>query len=309
MDLSNQQIRPVVLIVDDVATNVKILADALRDEYRIKVASNGADALETARTEPRPDLILLDIMMPEMDGYEVCRRLKNQPETSKIPVIFVTAKSTENDETLGFSLGAIDYITKPFSIPVVKARVRNHVTLKRQADQLEQISLLDALTQIPNRRYFDEALLREWQSAARQQQPISLLMIDIDHFKAYNDCHGHSHGDQALRQVAHLLAGGLRQRQDIVARYGGEEFVVILPATANQEAQQIAEELRQQVIGLQLHLGASNDAAPLSISIGCATTTASGNGAALELLQLADQLLYRAKENGRNRVCAGQLGQ
>jgi diguanylate cyclase (GGDEF)-like protein len=307
MHSSTEQSRPVVLIVDDVATNIKILADALRDEFRIKVASNGGDALETALAEPQPDLILLDIMMPEMDGYEVCRRLKSQPETSKIPVIFVTAKSTEQDETLGFSLGAIDYITKPFSIPVVKARVRNHVTLKRQADQLEQISLLDALTQIPNRRYFDEALQREWQNAARQRQALSLLMIDIDHFKAYNDCYGHSSGDQALRRIAQLLDDNLRPRQDVAARYGGEEFVVILPATNSQEARQIAETLRQQVLALQLHLGPDSMAPLLSISIGCATAAANEQGNPEQLLQLADRLLYRAKESGRNQVCGSQL--
>lgn len=143
---------PIVLVVDDMPTNIKILADALRHDYRVKVANNGEDALETARLEPHPDLILLDVMMSNMDGYEVCRRLKENPVTQSIPVIFVTAKDTEEDQELGFNLGGVDYITKPFSISIVKARVRTHVLLKRQADALEKLSHTDSLTGIANRR-------------------------------------------------------------------------------------------------------------------------------------------------------------
>jgi len=146
---------PMILIVDDVPTNIKILADVLRRDYRIKVSSNGIDALERAQLSPHPDLILLDVMMPNMDGYEVLRRLKKNPTTQKIPVIFVTAQSLEIDEEFGLNLGAVDYISKPFSIPILKARIRNHIAMKQQADMLEALTLIDPLTKIPNRRHFN----------------------------------------------------------------------------------------------------------------------------------------------------------
>ena len=290
---------PMVLIVDDVATNIKILAETLRDQFRIKVASNGADALEIALAQPQPDLILLDIMMPDMDGYEVCRRLKGQAQTSHIPIIFVTAKSSADDEEFGFNLGAADYINKPFSLSVVKARVRNHVALKQQADALAELSRLDQLTQIPNRRAFDESLATIWAQTVREQQPLSLLMLDIDHFKDYNSQHGHGGGDECLRQVAAALQEGLPLASDRLARYGGEEFVILLPNTASQAAAKIAEQLRKRVEQLALK-------SPVSISIGVATGMTES---AAQWLEQADQMLYRAKESGRNRVCvASELG-
>lgn len=300
----NAQQRPMILIVDDVPTNVQILAEALTSLYRIKVASNGMDALKIVHRE-RPDLILLDVMMPGMDGFEVCRRLKADAYTQKIPVIFVTARNADSEEELGLNLGAVDYITKPFVIPITKVRIRNHIRLKQQADLLESLSLLDALTNIPNRRRFDEALALELKRAVRDATPLSLLMIDIDHFKQYNDHYGHGEGDMCLQTVATELSKSVVRPADLVARYGGEEFVVILPETDQASALQIAERLRERIEQLGLPHAYSETGAVVTISVGAATQAdIPENFLPQTLSDAADKALYMAKESGRNRVCS-----
>lgn len=294
---------PVVLVVDDVPTNVKILADALRAEYRVRVATNGNDALRATQSEPVPDLVMLDVMMPEMDGYEVCRQIRKNPQTQRIPIIFVTAKNADYDEEYGFSIGANDYICKPYSLLVVRARVRNQIQLKKQADQLEALSHVDALTQIPNRRRFDEAIETEWKRAFRLQQSLAVLMIDIDHFKQYNDHYGHGAGDDALRSVAAALSGGVVRPADLVARYGGEEFVVILPETDGDAAAAIAEKMRERVFALAIAHEHSSVAPRMTISVGVAALVPGEKTSVQQLLEMADKMLYLSKEGGRNRVC------
>lgn len=302
--MPNAQQQPMILIVDDVPTNVQILAEALSSIYRIKVASNGMDALKIAQRE-QPDLILLDVMMPEMDGFEACQHLKTDAHTCKIPVIFVTAKDAASDEELGLNLGAVDYITKPFVIPIVKARIRNHIRLKQQADLLESLSLLDALTDIPNRRRFDEALAAEWKRAIRDATPLSLLMIDIDHFKQYNDYYGHGAGDVCLQMVAAELSKSVVRPSDLVARYGGEEFVVILPETSQESALQIAERLRERIEKMSLPHAYSEVESVVTISVGVATQANISENSLPQILgDAADKALYMAKEGGRNRVCS-----
>ncbi len=297
--------KPTILVVDDVPSNVQILAEVLSYMYRIKVASNGADALEIAQREPQPDLILLDVMMPGMDGFDVCRRLKADMRTHNIPVIFATAKNSESDEELGLNLGAVDYITKPFVIPIAKARIRNHIRLKQQADLLESLSLLDALTDIPNRRRFDEALATEWARAKRDATPLSLIMIDIDHFKQYNDYYGHGAGDVCLQMVAAELAKGVVRPGDLVARYGGEEFVVILPETDQEAAGQIAERLRERIEKLSIAHIYPKASSIVTISAGVATQSETSENLSAQMLhEAADKALYMAKAGGRNRVCS-----
>lgn len=211
---------PKLLIVDDAPINIQLLNDVLKDDVRVFFATNGSDALKIASTTI-PDLILLDIMMPEMDGYEVCRKLKTDPLLRDIPVIFITAKSQQEDEATGLELGAVDYITKPFSPGIVRLRVRNHLELKRQRDLLGRLSFLDGLTGLPNRRGFDEFLSREWRRAVRNKSHISIVMIDIDKFKDYNDSYGHLAGDDCLKKVAAILENSLDRAADFVARYGG----------------------------------------------------------------------------------------
>ncbi|CAK0765888.1 two-component system, chemotaxis family, response regulator WspR [Gammaproteobacteria bacterium] len=294
---------PIILIVDDVPTNVKILADSLRRNYRVRVALNGVDALERARTPPHPDLILLDVMMPGMDGYEVLRCLKQNPLTQKIPVIFVTAKSEETDEKIGLDLGAVDYIVKPFSISILMARVRNHVAMKQHADMLEALSMIDPLTNVSNRRGLESKLETEWKRMLRDGKPLSLLMIDIDYFKNYNDHYGHGAGDECLYRVACALRASLARPGDTLSRYGGEEFVAILPETDNKAVRQIAERLRERVLDLRLPHPRSAAGSQVSVSIGCATADSNNCLASHgQLLKQADEQLYRAKELGRNQV-------
>jgi diguanylate cyclase (GGDEF)-like protein len=295
--------QPIILIVDDAPTNVAMLASILLNDYCVKVAGDGYTALAIARRRPQPDLILLDVIMPDMDGLEVCRQLKADPETMKIPIIFVTTQTNEHDEEMGLSLGAVDYITKPVSKAIAKARIFNHIRMKQQADMLETLSLFDALTHLANRRQFADRLETEWLRALRENSTLSLLMIDIDHFKEYNDHYGHGAGDRCLKAIAEALESGKARPGDLVARIGGEEFVVILPQTDILGARQIGEGLRQKVVDLQLPHDTSNVSPFVTISVGCAATQPSGEASGQSVLfEAADKMLYQAKSAGRNRV-------
>ena len=298
--------RPKILVVDDIPSNVHVLSRILKDDYDIYFATDGMKALDLVQAR-LPDLVLLDIMMPGMDGYEVCRRIKTDPTTRDIPVIFISAKSEVEDETYGLEVGAIDFITKPISPPIVKARVRNHLLLKRQADLLRALSFIDGLTGIANRRRFDEALLREWRRCARSHLPLSLVMLDVDHFKAYNDHYGHQAGDECLRAVATLLDEQMKRPGDLVARYGGEEFICLLPETDVDGATRVAERLREAVAGQQLPHALSPVGGYVTISLGVASAMPLGEAPPDGLTQLADRLLYEAKRAGRNRVCSGGI--
>ncbi|WP_029933576.1 diguanylate cyclase [Thiomicrospira pelophila] len=291
-----------VLIVDDISSNIQVLANALQTDYRIKVATNGQRALEICRSESPPDLILLDIMMPEMDGYEVCRELKSDTETSSIPIIFVTALSEATDEEKGLNLGAADYITKPFHLPIVKARVRNHLNLKLKTDLLEEMSHVDGLTHIANRRHFDEMMKKEARRVTRISQPLSLIMLDIDYFKNFNDNYGHGLGDECLIQVAKAMRGIIQRPSDLLARYGGEEFAVILPETPLEGALKVAQALRETIENLAFPHAYSKVADHVTISLGVASNERDQKISVENLLKQADQALYKAKKAGRNQV-------
>lgn len=293
--------RATVLLVDDVPANLSLLSSILCEDYRIQLATNGAKALELVATSA-PDLILLDVMMPEMDGHEVCRRLKSNPDTRDIPVIFVTAQNQVEDEELGLTLGAMDYIHKPISPPIIKARVRNHIVLKLQTDALKRLTLIDGLTKVPNRRHFDDSLGNEMQRALRTRHPLSLLMIDVDYFKPFNDHYGHGVGDTCLIRIAQAMQAQVSRPMDLLARYGGEEFVVLLPGTGLEGASTVAESLRRTVAALQIPHALSAVATHVTVSIGVASLAQSGPKSTSDLLRLADQALYRAKQAGRNQV-------
>ncbi len=217
-----------LLIVDDEKTNRTLLTELLRPDHQVILAKNGIQALERAR-EHRPDLILLDVLMPEMDGYAVIRELKGDDRCRDIPVIFITALDSVEDEEHGLELGAVDYISKPFRPSIVRARVRNHLQAVHQRRLLEQLALLDSLTEIPNRRRFVQVFEAEWRRCQRNGAPLSLIVVDVDHFKLYNDSYGHAAGDVVLRDVARALRGTLHRASDFIARFGGEEFVILLP--------------------------------------------------------------------------------
>jgi len=301
---SGQPTEPaIILIVDDEPTNIQALAHLLKADYRIRVASSGEKALEIAATDPQPDLILLDVVMPAPDGYEVCRRLKAEPHTHDLPVIFVTGRDSAADEELGLELGAVDYITKPFSPRITRTRVRNHVDLKRKTDALARLSQRDGLTDLANRRVLDHRLEEEWARAQRGGTALSLVMMDIDHFKLYNDHYGHGDGDECLRRVAQALLAVPGRTSDLVARYGGEEFIALLPYTDADDAKRMAERFRAAVAGLELPHETSATAATVTLSVGVAAhSPGDPTDSAEQLLRAADQALYAAKRAGRNRV-------
>ncbi|TVR85463.1 MAG: PleD family two-component system response regulator [Spirochaetaceae bacterium] len=295
-----------ILVVDDEPANIQALGSLLKDEYRIQVANSGEKALAIVRDETQqlPDLILLDIQMPGIDGYEVCRRLKEDSRTDGIVVIFVTARDAVSDEELGLKLGAVDYISKPISPAIVRARVETHMNLKRKTDMLERYALLDGLTGIHNRRYFDEQLEKELARNLREGYPLSVIMMDIDHFKEYNDNYGHGAGDKCLQKVAHALTDTLSRPGDTLCRYGGEEFVVLLPDSDATGARVVAERLREAVEALSLTHEYSAASPVVTLSLGVASVEPAGQqkGGAESLLKRADEALYAAKRAGRNRV-------
>lgn len=299
MPIQNKQ---TVLVVDDEPLNIKVLSQALSPWYRVKAATNGLDAIKIASSDDQPDLILLDIAMPAMTGYQVCEQLKSALNTKDIPVIFITARNSNEDEAYGLELGAVDYITKPFSLPIVMARIRNQLLLKIKTDMLEQLVSIDSLTELANRRRFDEVLDQEWRRCVRNKDPLSIIMIDVDFFKPLNDTYGHAAGDVCLKQIAQVLKTTMRRSSDTVARYGGEEFCAILPGISYRDALQLAETMRANVEQQQIPHPKSPLGPFVSISLGLATALPSNDHLPTALLVQADEMLYQAKMSGRNQV-------
>ena len=299
--------RPKLLVVDDQPINIQILHQVFSANCQVFMATSGEQALQVCH-DKQPDLILLDVVMPGMDGYAVCRQLKADEATAHIPVIFVTAHNDPEQETLGLDAGAVDFIAKPVNPKVVQARVKTQLTLKFQADLLRQLVYLDGLTGVYNRRYFDQQLAHEWARSVRSGTPLSMILLDVDFFKRYNDFYGHQAGDDCLRQVAATLKSHLRRPADLVARYGGEEFACILPETSFDDALELANQLGQQVQSLHIAHARSDASAVVSVSLGVAAREGANGGSAGELLGLADTQLYRAKSTGRARACGERLG-
>lgn len=303
MNTLSKNKREIILVVDDIPANIQILSIILGKEYDIRVATNGKDALYIANSVDTPDLILLDILMPEMDGYEVCKKLKKNLLTSDIPVIFVTVKNEIEDEAKGFSLGAVDYIIKPFHSSIVRARVQTHLRLRKQAKLLEEYAFLDPLTLISNRRKFNTELDIEWRRALRNKTPLSLCMIDIDYFKLYNDILGHGEGDMCLQKVAATINRHSSRAGELVARYGGEEFIVLLPGCNQEQGYQSAQNIREMVEKLAISHPSSTVSSLLTLSIGCSTVYPSQTTMDIrEFIKLTDDALYKAKKSGRNRI-------
>ena len=295
-----------VLIVDDQRLNVQLLTDILKEHYDLAIASDGERAIELCERRP-PDLVLLDVQMPGLDGYEVCRRLKANPATREIPVIFVTARDSVEDQIKGLEAGAVDFITKPVHAPIVRARTRTHILLKQHADRLRELAHTDTLTGVANRRSFDERLKTEWRRSQRSRLPIALIMIDVDHFKQYNDTYGHQAGDRCLQQICAAMKNSLRRPADLLSRYGGEEFACLLPETPLGQAMRKAEELGESVQRLGIPHASSSAAPVVTISRGVAALIPTGELQARELIRIADEMLYEAKRAGRNRTMCGPL--
>ena len=289
-----------ILITDDGRTNLEVLSGILSPIYNILIARSGQRALELAR-DNKPDLILLDVLMPEMSGFEVITKLKESDVTNRIPVIFITGLTSAENEEKGFFLGAVDYITKPFNKAIVKARVNTHIRIIDQMRTIEQIGLIDPLTKIANRRGFEKRLVAEWGRASRLQIPISVLMMDVDMFKNYNDAYGHQQGDVVLKAFADISAQTLMRPSDFVARWGGEEFVILLPGSDSHGAVEVAERVRRNV---ELLVLTTEDAVEtgITVSIGVHTIIPDLNASSETFIRKADQALYEAKKTGRNKV-------
>jgi PleD family two-component response regulator len=231
--------KPRLLLVDDQAINIQVMHRVFAQDCQVFMATSGTQAIRICE-EQSPDLVLLDIEMPGMDGFEVCRRLKAHELTRHIPVIFVTAHADPAQETQGLELGAVDFIAKPINPPVLRARARTQLLLKFQSDVLRDLVYIDGLTTLFNRRYFDQQFDMEWSRSTRQDTELSLILLDVDFFKRYNDHYGHQLGDECLREIGRVLKGSLRRATDVVARYGGEEFVCLLPDTPHDQAMKLA---------------------------------------------------------------------
>lgn len=294
---------PVILIVDDDPAIIQIMAAALQPDYEICFARNGEDALRVAR-QTMPVLILLDVMMPGLDGYEVCRRLKRDAVLADVPVIFTTALNAAEDELRGLSVGAIDYVTKPIQPLLLRRRVDNHVATKRLRDQLADQALTDPLTGLGNRRLLESRMPQEIRRLSRELGWLSFVMLDIDCFKQFNDTYGHPAGDVCLQQVARVLAAGLDRAADLAVRHGGEEFVCLLPGTDASGARMVAENMRRQIETLAIPHASSVASGVVTVSLGIASARCDWNLPETFWESEADKMLYRSKAGGRNRVSA-----
>ncbi len=289
-----------VLVVDDSDFIHKLVRVRLRQEgLEVSSEFEGMRAVERAAAD-LPDLILLDIDLPGLDGYEICRLLKEHPATRSIPVIFLTGTSSTDSKVRGLDLGAVDYVTKPFDEVELRARVRAALRTKRLQDMLEQQSFLDGLTGLWNRAYLDRRLEAEVNVAQRYGRPLSVVLVDIDHFKGVNDSWGHLFGDIVLQGVAQDLHESAR-RSDIVTRYGGEEFALLLTDTPLKAALLVAERLRQAIEARGFE--ARSARVSVTASLGVASTEELPPPLSPDtVLGAADRALYASKDAGRNRV-------
>lgn len=331
-----------ILVVDDRPDNVRLLSFMLAQQgYRVRKALDGQMAITACQTNP-PQLILLDINMPDMDGYEVCRRLKANETTRDIPVIFLSILDDVLDKVKAFKVGGADYITKPFQFEEVVARVENQlkiqslklqlkqqnqllqqqnallvqevekrryaeVALQKANQRLQYLVVMDSLTEVANRRHFDECLQKEWYRCARDQIFLALILCDIDYFKCYNDTYGHLAGDACLKQVAGAISRAAKRPGDTIARYGGEEFAAILPNTNFQGAVRVAQRIKHKVQQLQIPHTASAVNDLITLSMGIATTVPDHRTSPDLLIAQADKALYEAKQGGRDRYCGTEV--
>ena len=295
-------------VVDDHEDNVELLRARLEARgYQVEAARDGLEALERVDARP-PDLILLDVMMPKLDGIEVVRRIKGNPKLPFIPIIMQTALETTEDKVEGLDAGADDYITKPIDFAELEARVKSLLRIKALQEELAKanesllrMSQIDGLTGVDNRRHIEERLTEMFDHSARLNEPLAVVMCDVDHFKSVNDTHGHQAGDAVLRQVADVLRDTAREI-DRVGRYGGEEFLVILPGANMQDAVTFAERVRQAIEAREFAYDGGT--VRRTLSAGVASWPHSDVRHQEALVKAADDALYVAKESGRNRVVA-----
>lgn len=290
-----------ILIIDNSPIDQRILKDILKDRYETLTAAEGIEGIAKAR-EFSPVLILLDMFMPNMDSFTVLLKLRTIPETKNIPIIITTSTGSAEIEEKGIMLGAVDYFTKPFNPGIIRARVKTHVELYILRKKIEELALIDDLTCIPNRRSYKERVRFEWAHSMRNRSPLSLIILDVDCFKQYNDHYGHAKGDEVLRLVAMEAEHSLARRTDFISRYGGEEFVVVLPDTSREGGNNVAEKILHAVKRLKIPHVASLTSDIVTVSMGGATFIPDEEGSPDELFNIADKMLYKVKNGGRNSV-------
>ncbi len=305
--MSSSSKKSTILMVDDEPSNLQVLGSTLMQnrEYRVTYALNSEEALRQIEKN-LPDLIILDIMMPGTDGFQLCAQLKQDSNYQSIPIIFLSADTDSDSIVKGFQLGAADYITKPFHPKILMARVQTQLKLKHAQDELLQLSMYDELTNLYNRRQFNQKVEEEWFRCMRHQEGITILLIDIDYFKRYNDCYGHLKGDHCIAQIADQIHTSFTRATDFVARYGGEEFVVLISQASLEEGIKAATRLLENIRSLELPHQASTVSDMVTISIGVASMVPTAESTPAQLIQEADNELYKAKEGGRNRISPQQ---
>jgi diguanylate cyclase (GGDEF)-like protein len=289
-----------ILIIEDSPSFAAYLKDNLQDSYRVVIATKCREGIDMAR-DIIPDLVLLDIVMPDIDGYTACAELKTMERTKDIPVIFVSSLADVVDQRKGLDIGAIDYIVKPVDAEILRAKVRNHIEMRHQFNILENMSLVDPLTGVGNRRLFEERLETELRRSKRAGQSLALFMIDIDFFKQYNDTLGHPEGDKCLFTVATTIKNTMKRAGDIVSRYGGEEFVIIAPDVTPESGKRIAEKIRKKIESLGINHPSSAVSQFVTVSVGVAVSNPNSPADRNTIVKKADDALYQAKNSGRNR--------
>jgi diguanylate cyclase (GGDEF)-like protein len=300
-NISMEEKKLKILIVDDEISNIDVLAVLLKSQYEVIYTRNSESAFKIVQ-EQEPNLILLDIEMPGMNGFEVLEKLKNDPSTMSIPVIFITVSNDVKDEEKGFALGAVDYITKPFSPSVVKARINTHLKLSDYIHKIEKQCMLDALTGLPNRWAFDNRMSVEWGRALREQTTLGIIMLDIDNFTEYNDTYGHPQGDILLKVISNIIKTTIKRATDFASRWGGEEFVVLLPGTDKNGTLIVAEKIRVNIKNAQIP-HSDGSISTITISGGGLSIIPGEEDSINDMIKTADDLLYLAKDNGRDQIC------
>ncbi|AHH08393.1 Response regulatory protein [Borrelia anserina BA2] len=289
-----------LLLVDDTPTNLDLLVGILQYNYEIRIALNGIDALKQVEIFS-PDLILLDILLPDVSGYEVCKRLKSDPETRDIPIIFISSRDSIDAQLEGFNVGGVDYILKPFNGRIINARIKTHLELKRLRDYFKNLARIDGLTQIPNRRFFTDKFAKFWMQALEHSRNVIVGMLDIDYFKKYNDNYGHTNGDECLKLIAKSLNKiAVRYKIDI-ARYGGEEFILFSVGKSLDEMIKIVDILIEDIRNLAIVHEYSSISNFVTVSVGLAEQIPHDSNFT-NIIKRADDKLYEAKIFGRNQL-------
>ncbi|MGK7944975.1 MAG: diguanylate cyclase [Microcystaceae cyanobacterium] len=300
---------PLILVVDDdrfVQMQLRLYLE--REGYQVAIANSGEEGLDMYRTH-HPDLVLLDAIMPGINGFECCKQLAQLPSAEYVPILIITALDDQQSVDYAFEVGAADYVTKPIHWAVLRQRVRRllyQIKLQRQLQlaniHLERLAFLDGLTQISNRRHFDDRLSVEWNRGTRDRLPISLILGDVDDFKKYNDTYGHPAGDICLKEVAQIFLQSAKRPTDLAARYGGEEFALILPNTDLQGAEAIAHKIQAVLRRLRIPHQGSTVTEYVTLSMGIGSMIPDQDHSYTSLIEQADQRLYQAKTQGKNLV-------